>query len=36
MLAAVGLAPRHLVEIDQTNCQTVGGAVEYLERTMDY
>lgn len=31
MLAAVGLAPRHLIEIDQTNCQNVGGAVEYLE-----
>ena len=31
MLAAVGLAPRHLVQLDQTNCQTVGGAVEYLE-----
>ena len=31
MLAAVGLAPRHLAQIDQTNCQIVGGAVEYLE-----
>jgi RES domain-containing protein len=31
MLASVGLAPRHLAEIDQTNCQIVGGAVEFLE-----
>jgi RES domain-containing protein len=31
MLAAVGLAPRHLAELDHSNCQTVGGAVEYLE-----
>jgi RES domain-containing protein len=31
VLAAVGLAPRHLAQPDQANCQMVGGAAEYLE-----